>query len=49
MGKYDYLKKDDKKRSRMRLTYDQKKFILALVILFVIITIQLVIYLKSKY
>lgn len=47
MGKYDYLKKENRKRRRPQLTSTQKRFIMVLVIAIVLFSIQLVIYLIS--
>lgn len=49
MGKYDYLKKGNKKRRRTKLTSTQKRFIIVVAIAFILFSIQLVIYLKSNY
>ncbi len=49
MGKYDYLKKGDKKKRRTKLTSTQKRLIMVLAIAIILFSIQLVIYLKSKY
>ncbi|GEM_PF-1140753 len=49
MGKYDYLKKGDKKKRRSKLTSTQIRFIMVLAIAIILFSIQLVIYLKSKY
>ncbi len=49
MGKYDYMKKGENKLRRTNLTSTQKRFIIILVIAVVLFSIQLVIYLKSKY